>query len=92
MQQDKAIETSNRRAIQALLWALKPLSRHVSLPGRFGCPRETFQRLWGLVCRNRRLQPLRWHCRPHAERVHGVDLSGRDLLAIQIDVIHVTTI
>ena len=26
MQQDKAIETSNRRAIQALLWALKPLS------------------------------------------------------------------
>ena len=41
------------------------------MPGRFGCPQETFQRLWGLVCRNR-----------------ASDLSGLDLLVIQIDGIH----
>ena len=34
--------------------------------GRFGCPQETFRRLWGLVCRNRPPPGASWHCRRHA--------------------------
>ena len=47
-------------------WAMNQMrstSRHVSLPGRFGCPQETFRRLLGLVCRNRPPPVASWRCR-----------------------------
>ena len=50
-------------------WAMNQMlstSRHVSLPGRFGCPQETFQRPQGLGCRNRPPPAVSWHCRRHA--------------------------
>src|SRR6266516_8093182 len=60
------------------------MSRRASLPDRFGCLRKTFRGLRGLVCRNRPPPAASARTRDWM----ASDLSGLDLLVIQIDGIH----